>query len=726
MYEGWKKRGALSSEWVAKTDAFLDHAFARSETGTDVRCPCSKCRNINFLDRRTMSIHICKNGYMPGYEVWVHHGEDPPPRIVSEVQSHEEEDYDRMEEMLDDVRHEFLTVDSENPGQPTEFEDPATPEVQKFFELLKAAEEPLHEHTKVTVLVFVTRLMAIKSKFAFSNNCYKELLNLISDVLPENHKMPKDMYQSKKLLSGLGMDYEKIDVCENNCMLFWKETAGEKKCTVCGERRFVEVENDDGLTVTTKIARKQLRYMPLIPRLKRLFISKNTARHMRWHKEGVRENPNVMVHPADTDAWKALDAFDSSFADEVRNVRFGLATDGFSPFNVTATSYSCWPVFAVPYNLPPALCMKYEFIFLCLVIPGPDHPGTKIDVMMRPLIEELKILWEGVEAYDCYKKQKFNLRAAFLWSIHDFMAYGIFAGWSCHGILTCPICVEDTLCFRLKFGGKICYFDCHRCFLPEDHPFRFDRNAFKKDTIVTRGPPKRLSGPEILARLNDLKLNEHGNRFEGYGTEHNWTHKCGLWELPYMKALILMHNIDVMHQERNMGESIISTCMNITDKTKDNPKARKDLALICRRPTMEIGENQKKPRAPFSIKPKRKKQLMKWLKNLKFPDGYAAGFRRSVNLKTGKFSGLKSHDYHIIMERLLPVMFRGFVKNDVWKALAELSYFYKHLCATEIKKEMMEKLEQQIPILVCKLEKNISTRFLQSDATSTCSPTIRS
>jgi hypothetical protein len=54
--------------------------------------------------------------------------------------------------------------------------------------------------------------MAIKSKFAFSNNCYKELLNLISDVLPENHKMPKDMYQSKKLLSGLGMDYKKIDV----------------------------------------------------------------------------------------------------------------------------------------------------------------------------------------------------------------------------------------------------------------------------------------------------------------------------------------------------------------------------------------------------------------------------------------------------------------------------------------------------------------------------------
>jgi hypothetical protein len=75
-----------------------------------------------------------------------------------------------------------------------------------------------------------------------------------------------------------------------------------------------------------------------------LFISKNTAQHMRWHNEGIRENLDVMAHPVDTDTWKALNAFDSSFVDEVRNVRFSLATDGFSPFNLTASSYSCWPI----------------------------------------------------------------------------------------------------------------------------------------------------------------------------------------------------------------------------------------------------------------------------------------------------------------------------------------------------------------------------------------------
>ena len=60
--------------------------------------------------------------------------------------------------------------------------------------------------------------MAVKSKFAFSNNYYKELVNLIGVVLSENHKMHKDMYQSKKLFLGLGMDYEKmLSVTMNVC-----------------------------------------------------------------------------------------------------------------------------------------------------------------------------------------------------------------------------------------------------------------------------------------------------------------------------------------------------------------------------------------------------------------------------------------------------------------------------------------------------------------------------
>jgi hypothetical protein len=73
--------------------------------------------------------------------------------------------------------------------------------------MLRASEELLHEHTTLSVLNFITRITSIKSKFAFLNKCYKELLSLFSDVVPSNHKMSKDMYQSKKLLSALGMEY---------------------------------------------------------------------------------------------------------------------------------------------------------------------------------------------------------------------------------------------------------------------------------------------------------------------------------------------------------------------------------------------------------------------------------------------------------------------------------------------------------------------------------------
>jgi hypothetical protein len=80
---------------------------------------------------------------------------------------------------------------------------------------------------------------------------------------------------------------------------------------------------------------------------------------MRWHKDGVCENDQVMVHPSDSDAWKALDDIDADFTRDARNVRIRLARDGFSPYNTSAASYSCWPIFAIPYNLPPSLCMKY-------------------------------------------------------------------------------------------------------------------------------------------------------------------------------------------------------------------------------------------------------------------------------------------------------------------------------------------------------------------------------
>jgi hypothetical protein len=62
--------------------------------------------------------------------------------------------------------------------------------------------------------------MGMKLKYNFSNQCYNDIIKLIIDLITAKHNMLKDLYQSKEIVTGLGMNYEKIDVCERNCMLF--------------------------------------------------------------------------------------------------------------------------------------------------------------------------------------------------------------------------------------------------------------------------------------------------------------------------------------------------------------------------------------------------------------------------------------------------------------------------------------------------------------------------
>jgi hypothetical protein len=62
--------------------------------------------------------------------------------------------------------------------------------------------------------------MVMKLKYNLSNQCYNDIVKLIIDLIPVKHNMSKDLYQSKKIVADLGMNYEKIDVCEKNCMLF--------------------------------------------------------------------------------------------------------------------------------------------------------------------------------------------------------------------------------------------------------------------------------------------------------------------------------------------------------------------------------------------------------------------------------------------------------------------------------------------------------------------------
>jgi hypothetical protein len=183
--------------------------------------------------------------------------------------------------------------------------------------------------------------MGMKSKYNFSNQCYNDIVKLIIGLIPAKHSMLKYLYQSKKIVDGLGMNYEKIDVCEKNCMLFWTVHKDDTKCMHCNRSRYMKVVNEDGAFVTIKVVVKQLHHMPVTPRLKWLYLSEETMKQMRWHKEGKydSEDSDIMAHPADSEAWEALDYFDLEFARDPWSVRLGLSMDGFQPNSNDSSVY---------------------------------------------------------------------------------------------------------------------------------------------------------------------------------------------------------------------------------------------------------------------------------------------------------------------------------------------------------------------------------------------------
>ena len=118
-----------------------------------------------------------------------------------------------------------------------------------------------------------------------------------------------------------------------------------------------------------------------------------------------------------------------------------------------------------------------------------------------------------------------------------------------------------------------------------------------------------------------------------------------------------------MHVEKNVCEQILHTIMDVKGKTKDDVNARRDLVEHCKRRKLHLqttvgGERVMMPTTPFVLSKEQKRGLCEWTQNLKFPDGYASNLSRCVDVKGNKLHGMKSHDCHIFMERLLPIALR--------------------------------------------------------------------
>ncbi|KAK1697913.1 hypothetical protein QYE76_014610 [Lolium multiflorum] len=387
-----------------------------------------------------MSMHLIKFGFTPSYKIWTYHGEKAKKRARKEVrQIQPRGEYDTgFDRCLENLANGNVPESSH-----VEVETPQDAET---------SEDP-EENTKE----------------------YYEALFASQKPLHEN----TEVTQLDAIARLMALK------CHRN---------------LCRDGYFEVDRNGDGQKRQTTVAKNILRYLPVLPRIQRLFMTEDTAQQMRWAVEGNRYT-DKMIHPSDGTAWK-------------------------------------------------------NFVKKFPLKAGPKYPGKNMNVYLEPLVDDLVRGWEGrgIRTYDASKKEYFDMYVWYHTSLHDLPARALFCGWCTHGKWPCPQCRQAVTFFWLNKGGKYSCFDEARQFLERRHAYRSDVKSFKKGRVV-RGPkPIPKTGTEIKAELDALQPSPDGNGFLGYGETHQWTHKPCLWKLPYFEFLELPHNIDARADKEMKSE----------------------------------------------------------------------------------------------------------------------------------------------------------------------------
>ena len=106
-----------------------------------------------------------------------------------------------------------------------------------------------------------------------------------------------------------------------------------------------------------------------------------------------------MRHPADSPAWKTFDFRNRDFAEETRNIRLGLTSDGFNPFRSLNVHYSTWPAVLIPYNFPPLDVYEARIFFSFVIDSWPNNAREQSGCILRALDRGVKIVVGGWGKY---------------------------------------------------------------------------------------------------------------------------------------------------------------------------------------------------------------------------------------------------------------------------------------------------------------------------------------
>ena len=268
MDRKWMNANRLSKEYRDGVKEFIRFVVEHAEVRNNKYiCPCLSCCYSNRVTVAKLEGHLVSYGIDQSYTNWTKHGETEG-ESSNMGNTHAPDDNgpnsfedDRFEEMVNVIEEDLRDCP------------------QMFETLVSDAEKPLYVGcTKFTRLSSMLKLYNLKSCNGWTDKSFTELLALVKEMLPDDNVLPSRTYEAKQMLRSIGMGYEKIHACPNDCILFRNEHASLKSCPKCKASRYKKME-------TESAPEKVMWYFPIIPRFRRMYRSPEDAKPLTWHED---------------------------------------------------------------------------------------------------------------------------------------------------------------------------------------------------------------------------------------------------------------------------------------------------------------------------------------------------------------------------------------------------------------------------------------------------------
>jgi hypothetical protein len=153
-----------------------------------------------------------------------------------------------------------------------------------------------------------------------------------------------------------------------------------------------------------------------------------------------------------------------------------------------------------------------------------------------------------------------------------------------------------------------------------------------------------------------------------------------------------------MHIEKNVCESLLKTLPNTDGKTRDHGHAWLDLKKMGIRLELWLDDSVKGTELPTScitLSKHEKKEFCGFLKNVKVPSDYSMNISRLISFPDLKVaSGVKSHDYHVLLTQMITVGIQNILPVNVRDAIMNFCFFFNAIGQKVLSKEALESLEK--------------------------------